>query len=93
VDKVTEFQRFVDQENVNAILTHRDDLRMVCKSERQIVSIVLKCVYRTCGVGERERQMTAERLGRSARPGCINYHVNPPANMTGPGTCWWWGGH
>lgn len=85
MDKDTKFQLYVDQENVNAILTHRDDRRMVCKSERPIGSIIPKRVCRTYGAVERERQMTQEQMVRSARPGYMNYQANPSAGTQGGG--------
>jgi uncharacterized protein YlbG (UPF0298 family) len=72
MDKDTKFQLYVDQENVNAILTHRDDRRMVCKSERPIGSIIPKRVCRTYGVVEGDRRNAQEEMIRSARPGFIS---------------------
>lgn len=85
MDKDTKFQLYVDQENVNAILTHRDDRRMICKSERPIGSIIPKRICRTYGAVERERKTAQEQMGRSARPGFVSYGANPGAAMGGTG--------
>jgi uncharacterized protein YlbG (UPF0298 family) len=58
MDKDAKFQLYVDQENVDAILTHRDDRRLVCKSERPIGSLLTKRTCRTYGEIERDRQFT-----------------------------------
>lgn len=69
MDKDTKFQLYVDQEDVNAILTRRDDRRMICKSERPMGSLIPKRTCRTYGAVERDRQFTQEEMIRSARPG------------------------
>ncbi len=79
MDKEAKFQLYVDQENVNAILTHRDDRRMVCKSERPIGSLLPKRTCRTYGAIQRDRQFTQEEMIRSARPGNTMYNANPAA--------------
>jgi uncharacterized protein YlbG (UPF0298 family) len=82
MDKDTKFKLYVDQENVNAILTHRDDRRMVCVSERPIGSLIPKRVCRTYGAVERDRQNTQEQLVRSARPG-YHWQDSSPGGATG----------
>lgn len=72
MDKDAKFQLYVDQEDVNAILTHRDDRRMVCVSERPIGSLIPKRVCRTYGAVERGRQNAQEEMIRSARPGFVS---------------------
>lgn len=84
MDKDAKFQLYVDQENVNAILTHRDDRRMVCKSERPIGSLLPKRTCRTYGEVERGRQYTQEEMIRRARPGFVNGGGNPSAKYGMP---------
>lgn len=79
MDKDAKFQLYVDQENVNAILTHRDDRRMVCKSERPIGSLVPKRTCRTYGDVERGRQKSEQFMQQQARPGFVKGDANPSA--------------
>ena len=69
MDKDTKFQLYVDQEDVNAILTRRDDRRMVCTSERPMGSLIPKRTCRTYGAVERDRRNAQEEMIRTARPG------------------------
>lgn len=89
MDKDAKFQLYVDQEDVNAILTHRDDRRMVCVSERPIGSLIPKRTCRTYGAMEHDRQNAQEEMIRSARPGFIQAEGSPaPAadrTRLGPG--------
>jgi hypothetical protein len=62
-------QLFSDQETVNAILTHRDDRRMVCKSERPLGSLLPKRTCRTYGEIERNLQNSQQFMEQQARPG------------------------
>lgn len=62
-------QLFEDQETVNAILTHRDDKRLVCKSERPIGSLLPKRTCRTYGDIERDLQNSKDFMNQQARPG------------------------
>lgn len=84
MDKDAKFQLYVDQENVNAILTHRDDRRLVCKSERPIGSLLPKRTCRTYGEVERNRQFTQEEMIRRARPGFVNGGGNTSAKYGMP---------
>lgn len=84
MDKDAKFQLYVDQENVNAILTHRDDRRLVCRSERPIGSLLPKRTCRTYGEVERNRQFTQEEMIRRARPGFVNGGANPSAKYGMP---------
>ncbi len=61
-------QLLTDQEDVNAILTRRDDRRIVCKSERPIGSLLPKQNCRTYGEIERSRRSTQEFMQEKARP-------------------------
>lgn len=79
MDKDTKFQLYVDQENVDAILTHRDDRRLVCKSERPIGSLVPKRTCRTYGEVERGRLKSEQFMLQQARPGFVNGEANPSA--------------
>jgi len=79
MDKDAKFQLYVNQENVNAILTHRDDRRMICKSERPMGSLISKRICRTYGAIERDRQNSQEEMIRSARPGWMSNGANPSA--------------
>lgn len=89
MDKEAKFQLYVDQEDVNAILTHRDDRRMVCNSERPIGSLIPKRTCRTYGAIQRDRENAQEEMIRSARPGYVTGGANPSAAQTrtllGPG--------
>ncbi len=89
MDKDAKFQLYVDQENVNAVLTHRDDRRMVCQSEMPVGSLIPKRTCRTYGSVERGRHNAQEQMIRSARPGFISSGANPGAGQTrtllGPG--------
>lgn len=58
---------FSDQEFVNAILTRRDDRRVVCKSERPIGSLLPKQTCRTYGEIERGRQGSQQFMHDEAR--------------------------
>lgn len=69
MDKDAKFQLFVDQEDVNAILTQRDDRRMICTSERPMGSLIPKRTCRTYGAIQRDRLFSQEEMIRSARPG------------------------
>lgn len=53
-------QLYTDQEAVNAILTQRDDRRVICKSERPIGSLLPTRTCRTYGEIERSRRGTQE---------------------------------
>jgi hypothetical protein len=61
-------QLLIDQEDVNAILTRRDDRRMVCKSERPVGSLIPQRTCRTYGEIERSRRSTQQFMQQEARP-------------------------
>jgi hypothetical protein len=63
----TKTQLFNDQEAVNAILTRRDDKRLVCKSERPIGSLLPKSSCRSYGEIERERQSSQQFMQDQSR--------------------------
>lgn len=65
----SKMQLFEDQETINAILTRRDDKRLVCKSERPIGSLLPKRTCRTYGDIERDRQKSQDFMNTQARPG------------------------
>ena len=77
MDKNAKFQLYVDQEDVNAILTRRDDRRMVCTSERPMGSMIPKRTCRTYGAVERDRRNSQEEMIRSARPGYVGDRADP----------------
>lgn len=77
MDKDAKFKLYVDQENVNAILTRRDDRRLICTSERPMGSLIPKRTCRTYGAIQRDRQNSQEEMNRSARPGFMRYDANP----------------
>ncbi|HEY8328508.1 MAG TPA: hypothetical protein VIO59_08720 [Rhodanobacter sp.] len=79
MDKDAKFQLYVDQENVGAILTHRDDRRMVCKSERPIGSLLPQRTCQTYGEVERGRQKSEQFMEQQARPGFVSGSANPSA--------------
>lgn len=60
MDSATRAQLYTDQEAVNAILTQRDDRRVICKSERPIGSLLPKRTCRTYGEIERSRKDTQQ---------------------------------
>jgi hypothetical protein len=86
MDKDAKFKLYVDQENVDAILTHRDDRRMVCVSERPIGSLIPKRVCRTYGAVEHDRQNAHDEMIRSARPGYTSYDGGLPPGVLKPGS-------
>jgi hypothetical protein len=55
MDAAAKTRLLTDQEGVNAILTRRDDRRLICKSERPIGSLLPKRTCRTYGEIERDR--------------------------------------
>lgn len=65
-------QLLTDQEDVNAILTRRDDRRMVCKSERPVGSLIPQRACRTYGEIERSRRSTQQFMQQEARPGYVS---------------------
>lgn len=65
-------QLLTDQEDVNAILTRRDDRRIICKSERPIGSLIPQRACRTYGESERARRSSQEFMQEQARPGYVN---------------------
>ena len=77
MDKDAKFKLYVDQENVNAILTQRDDRRMICQSERPTGSLIPKRTCRTYGAIQRDRQNSQEEMIRIARPGYVGDTKNP----------------
>ena len=77
MDKDSKFQLYVEQEDVNAILTRRDDRRMVCTSERPMGSLISKRTCRTYGAVERDRRNAQEEMIRRARPGYVGDSKNP----------------
>lgn len=62
-------QLLTDQEDVNAILTRRDDRRMVCKSERPMGSLIPQQACRTYGEIERGHRSSQQFMQQEARPG------------------------
>lgn len=55
-------QLYTDQEAVNAILTRRDDRRVICKSERPVGSLLPTRTCRTYGEIERSRHDTQQYM-------------------------------
>lgn len=72
MDNNARAQLLADQEDVNAILTRRDDRRMVCKSERPVGSLIPQQACRTYGEIERTRRGTQEFMQQEARPGYVS---------------------
>ena len=72
MDSAKRAQLLTDQEDVNAILTRRDDRRMVCKSERPIGSLLPRQTCRTYGEIERARRGTQQFMQQEARPGYVS---------------------
>ncbi|HWU76537.1 MAG TPA: hypothetical protein VN043_08525 [Rhodanobacter sp.] len=72
MDKDAKFKLYVDQENVNAILTRRDDRRMICTSERPMGSLIPKRTCRTYGAIQRDRKNSQEFMQQQARPGFVS---------------------
>lgn len=72
MDADAKIQLYKDQENVNAILTHRDSDRLVCKSERPIGSLLPKRTCRTYGEIEKDHQKSQDFMQEQARPGYVN---------------------
>jgi hypothetical protein len=79
MDSNTRAQLLTDQEDVNAILTRRDDRRMVCKSERPVGSLIPQQACRTYGEIERARRGTQEFMQQQARPGYVSGAGGPPS--------------
>lgn len=67
MDEASKARLFTDQEDVNAILTRRDDRRVICKSERPIGSLLPKRTCRTYGEIERERNDSQKFMRDEAR--------------------------
>jgi hypothetical protein len=67
MDSSSKARLFTDQEDVNAILTRRDDRRVICKSERPIGSLLPKRTCRTYGEIERERNDSQKFMRDEAR--------------------------
>lgn len=72
MDKDAKFKLYVNQENVDAILTRRDDRRLICKSERPMGSLIPKRTCRTYGAIQRDRQNSQEFMQQQARPGYVS---------------------
>ncbi len=72
MDSVKRAKLLTDQEDVNAILTRRDDRRMVCKSERPVGSLLPRQNCRTYGEIERARRGTQQFMQQEARPGYVS---------------------
>lgn len=64
-------QLLTAQEDVNAILTRRDDRRLICKNERAMGTLIPKRVCRTYGELERSRRSAQQFMQQEARPGYI----------------------
>lgn len=77
MDKDAKLQLYEDQESVNAILTRRDDRRVVCTVERPTDSLVRKRICRTYGTVARDRRSAQEEMNRISRDGYINESKNP----------------
>lgn len=75
--KDAKFKLYVDQENVDAILTRRDDRRLICTSERPMGSLIPKRTCRTYGAVERDRKNSQEEMIRIAKPGYVGDSKNP----------------
>lgn len=58
----TKVQLFNDQEAVNAILTHRDDQRMVCVHDAPLGSHIPRTVCHTYGEMERQRRLDVDYM-------------------------------
>lgn len=84
MDKDAKFKLYLDQENVNAILTRRDDRRIICKSERPMGSLLPKSTCRTYGEIERGRQYSQQFMGEQAIPGFMSGGANPSAKAGQP---------
>lgn len=69
MDNDSKARLYADQEGINAILTHRDSRRMVCKSERPMGSIIPKRTCRTYGAIEKDRDNAQQFMQQQARPG------------------------
>jgi len=67
MDAPSKARLFTDQEDVNAILTRRDDRRVICKSERPMGSLLPKRTCRTYGEIERERNDSQKFMRDEAR--------------------------
>lgn len=67
MDTSAKARLLTDQEDVNAILTRRDDRRIICKSERPMGSLLPKKVCRTYGEIERDRQQGQKFMQDEAR--------------------------
>lgn len=67
MDAPTKARLLTDQEDVNAILTRRDDRRVICKSERPIGSLLPKQNCRTYGEIERDRNEGQKFMRDEAR--------------------------
>jgi hypothetical protein len=67
MDSPSKARLFTDQEDVNAILTRRDDRRVICKSERPIGSLLPKRTCRTYGEIERDRNDSQKFMQDEAR--------------------------
>lgn len=72
MDSNTRAQLLSDQEDVNAILTRRDDRRVICKSERPIGSLIPQRSCRTYGEIERSRLKSQDFMQEQARPGYVH---------------------
>ncbi|HWU76535.1 MAG TPA: hypothetical protein VN043_08515 [Rhodanobacter sp.] len=69
MDNDSKARLYLDQEGINAILTHRDSRRLICKSERPIGSIIPKRTCRTYGAIEKDRDNAQQFMQQQARPG------------------------
>lgn len=79
MDRNTKIQLLQDQEDINAILTHRDGRRLVCKSERPIGSLIPQRTCRTYAEIQRYREEGQRYIRRegsqrnpvSGKPGLV----------------------
>lgn len=72
VDKMDDDSKarlYADQEGINAILTHRDSRRLVCKSERPMGSLIPKQTCRTYGAIQKDHENSQRFMQEEARPG------------------------
>jgi hypothetical protein len=84
----TKVQLFNDQEAVNAILTHRDDERLVCVHDAPLGSHIPRTVCQTYGEMERTRRGEVQYLSNLKQVADFMGHSNglhASSNSTGNG--------
>jgi len=63
MDMQTKIQLFNDQEAVNAILTRRDNDRLICKHEASLGTHIQRTTCQTYGEEERQRRQDVDYMG------------------------------